>query len=274
VTQFGDRRTFRVVAAVLILAAVVTAFVGAEFDVGLLLGAKARAGARGFLADAWPPRTDGEFLGLLAGRAVDTLATALLGTLAALVIGLPLGALASRNVVHGALFAAGESRPRPAAVALHAAARACCAVFRSVPEVIWALLFVKVVGLGALPAIAALGVAYGGLIGKVFAEQMEDVSPRPVAALEAVGAGRAAAFAWGVLPQALTPMSAYAMYRFECAVRASVLMGFVGAGGLGFELQVSYGDYLPRELATETAFLLVIVLAIEWTSDRVRRWIA
>jgi phosphonate transport system permease protein len=140
--------------------------------------------------------------------------------------------------------------------------------------VAWALLFVKVVGLGPLPAVLALGVAYGGLIGKVASEQMEDVAPRPVAALEAVGAGRAAAFAWGILPQAFPSMANYVAYRFECGVRASVLMGFVGAGGLGYELQVSFGDYLFGEVLTETAFLVAVVALIEWSSDILRRRLA
>jgi phosphonate transport system permease protein len=272
--QAGERRNFRIVLAVLVAAALLGAFRGTEFDLGVLFGAKARTGARTFLSGCWPPRTDGEFLRLLAGRTIDTLAIAFLGTLVAVFIGVPLGAFASRNVVYGANFAARESRPSAAARSVFAAARVACAAFRSIPEVAWALLFVKVVGLGPLPAVLALGVAYGGLIGKVASEQMEDVAPRPVAALEAVGAGRAAAFAWGILPQAFPSMANYVAYRFECGVRASVLMGFVGAGGLGYELQVSFGDYLFGEVLTETAFLVAVVALIEWSSDILRRRLA
>lgn len=267
----GDRTTFRWIAAGVLAVAVVAAFRGAEFDAGVLFGARAREAGGRFLADCWPPRTDPAFLALLAGRTVDTIAIAVLGTLLALAIGLPLGALASRNVVYGAGFASGEASPSVAARGLWLAARAVSAAFRSVPDVVWALLFVKAVGLGPLPAIAALGVAYGGLIGKVFSEQIEDVAARPVAALESVGAGRAAALTWGMLPQAFGAMTAYTVYRFECAVRASVLMGFVGAGGLGYELQVSFGDYLFGEVLTETAFLVAIVGVIEWGGDALRR---
>lgn len=269
--QAGDRAAFRWIAAGALAVAAFAAFRGAEFDAGVLFGAKARAAGGRFLADCWPPRTDSAFLALLAGRAVDTVAIAVLGTLLAVAIGLPLGALASRSVVYGAAFASGESSPSAGARIVYATARAVCAAFRSVPEVVWALLFVKAVGLGPLPAIAALGVAYGGLIGKVFSEQIEDVAVRPVAALEALGAGRAAALTWGILPQAFGAMSAYTVYRFECAVRASVLMGFVGAGGLGYELQVSFGDYLFGEVLTETAFLVGVVGLIEWGGDALRR---
>ena len=273
-TQAGERTTFRWIAGIVLAAGVLGAFRGADVDAGLLLGDRAASGARTFLAECWPPRTDADFLALLARRTVDTVATALLGTIVAVAIGIPLGALASRNVVHGALFAGGEIRPGPGARAVFGSARAFCAFFRSIPEVVWALLFVRVTGLGPLPAVLAIGVAYGGLIGKVYSEQMEDVSPRPVAALEAVGAGRFAAFVWGVAPQAFGPMAGYAAYRFECAVRASVLMGFVGGGGLGYELQVSFGDYLFGEVATETAFLVAVVALIEWGSDVLRRRLA
>jgi len=274
VTHAGDRTTFRWIAGAVAVAAVALALYGSEFDLVRLTSAKAAHGGRMFLAECWPPRHDAAFLSLLADAALDTLAIAFLGTLLAVAIGLPLGALASRNVVYGANFAADESPPSAGLRAVYVAARGAAAVFRSVPEVVWALLFVKAAPLGALPAVLAIGVAYGGLIGKVFSEQMEDVAPRPVAAIEAVGAGRAAAFAWGVLPLAFGAMASYTAYRFECAVRASVLMGFVGAKGLGFELQVSYGDFLFGEVVTETAFLIALVLVIEWASDAMRRRIA
>lgn len=272
--QGGDRTTFRWVAGALAVAAVGAAFVGAEFDVGRLTGAKAAHGGGMFLKECWPPRHDAEFLSLLAGATLDTLSVAFLGTLLAVAIGIPLAAMSSRNVIYGARFAGADTPPAGTARAVFVASRTFTAAFRSVPEVVWALLFVKAAPLGALPAILAIGVAYGGLIGKVFSEQMEDVAPSPVAALEAVGAGRVRTFAWGVLPQAFGPMASYAAYRFECAVRASVLMGFVGAKGLGFELQVSYGDFLFGEVFTETAFLIVLVILIEWASDAMRRRIA
>lgn len=270
----GERTAFRWIAAVLVLGAVAGAFAGAHFDPGALFGDRAAEGTRRFLSSSWPPRTDGEFLLRLTKATLDTLSIAVLGIAFALVVGVPLGILGSRTFVHGAQFATGEGDPSPIARAAWWAARTACSVFRSVPEIVWALLFVRVTGLGALPAIAALGIGYGGLLGKVFSEQLEDVPVRPVAALESVGAGRIAAFAWGTLPQALGSMASYGAYRFECAIRASALMGLVGAGGLGFEIEVSSGDSLYGEVLTETAFLIAVVAIVEWASDAMRRRLA
>lgn len=270
----GERSAFRWIVAVLALATIVGAFAGAHFDPSAFFGDRAAEGTRRFFASCWPPRTDGEFLLRLSKATLDTLAIAVLGISFALVIGLPLGILGSRAFVHGAQFATGESDPSPLARAGWWIARTACALFRSVPEIVWALLFVRVTGLGALPAIAALGIGYGGLLGKVFAEQLEDVPVRPVAALESVGAGRLASFAWGTLPQALGPMASYGAYRFECAIRASALMGLVGAGGLGFEIEVSSSDSLYGEVLTETAFLIAVVAIVEWASDAMRRRLA
>ena len=272
--QAGDRKTFRWLMALAFAGLLAGAFVGAEFDPRALFGDRAARGAQRFLSGCWPPRTDGEFLLRLAKATLDTLAIAAVGTAIALAVGLPLGALSSRIVVYGAQFASDGAKPSAPARALLGAARTLGAVFRSVPEVVWALLFVRVTGLGPLPAVVALGVAYGGLLGKVFSEQMENVPVRPMAALEAVRAGRLSAFAWGVLPQAFGSMASYAAYRFECAVRASALMGFVGAGGLGFQIEVSSGDYRYGEVLTETFFLVALVGLIEWSSDALRRWIA
>lgn len=272
--QAGERRTFRWLLALFVVLTVIGAFAGAKFDPSALWGEHAARGARRFFQECWPPRTDTEFLLPLLGAAADTVAIAAVGTALALLVGFPLGVIGSRVFAFGSAFGDPTVRRGAGASALWVAARGVCAILRSIPEVVWALLFVRVTGLGALPAVAALGVAYGGLLGKVFSEQLEDVPMRPVAALEAVGAGRVAAFAWGALPQAIGSMIGYAAYRFECAIRASALMGLVGAGGLGFRIEVSSGDGLYGEVLTETLILVAIVALVEVASDAVRRRVA
>lgn len=268
--QLGDRNPSRYLAAAAGLAILVAAFVGAEFRPGALFGGPAGERAVGFLRAWWPPRVDPPFLTRIVKGAVDTVAIAAVGTFCAVLVGLPLGILGSRIVSQGALFAEGEARSSGAWRAVYFAARGIGAFFRSIPELIWAIVFVRILGLGPAPAIAAFAVAYGGMLGKVYSEQLEEARPAPVAALEAAGAARLPAFLWGVFPQVAGRMASYTAYRFECAVRASALMGFVGAGGLGFAIEVSVQDYLWNEVVTEVALLVLVVMAIETISDALR----
>src|SRR5213078_1599919 len=112
-------------------------------------------------------------------------------------------------------------------------ARAVLTALRAVPEVVWALLFVRVLGLGPACGVLALAITYGGMLGKVYAEILESGDTRPARALLEAGSGRLAALVYGLLPGAAQELASYTVYRWECAVRASVVMGFVGAGGLG-----------------------------------------
>ncbi len=107
------------------------------------------------------------------------------------------------------------------------------AVLRGVPELVWALLFVRVFGLGPAAGVLALGITYGGMLGKVYGEILESSDARPARSLLEAGSGRLAALFYGLLPNAAQELVSYTVYRWECAVRASVVMGFVGAGGLG-----------------------------------------
>ncbi|MHC4820208.1 MAG: PhnE/PtxC family ABC transporter permease [Planctomycetota bacterium] len=272
--QAGDRRASRWVFAALALAVVIGSGIGSEFRPDLLFSERALTNAGNFLRECWPPRTDGEFVRRLLGAALDTVALAVLGTALAVLVGLPLGILGSRVVTGGALFASGEARQSLFGRVVYLAARGIGIFLRSIPELIWALVFVRMFELGPTPAVLALGLAYGGMLGKVYSEQLEAIDPEPVAALEASGAGRVATLGWGVLPQALGPMVAYTGYRFECAVRASALMGFVGAGGIGFELEVSMKYDYYREVITEVVILVAVVGVLEWVADSIRRRVA
>jgi phosphonate transport system permease protein len=143
-----------------------------------------------------------------------------------------------------------------------------------VPEVVWALLAVPFAGLGPAPAVLAIGIAYGGMLAKVYSEQLESVDPRPVTALESVGAGRFQAFLFGILPQASGEMTSYTAYRFECAVRASALMGFVGAGGLGQQIESAHTDGNYAEMMSGVLVLMAFVFLIEALSDGIKRRLA
>ncbi|KMQ54462.1 ABC transporter permease [Pseudomonas aeruginosa] len=135
-------------------------------------------------------------------------------------------------------------------------------LLRSVPEIVWALLFVRAVGLGPTAGVLAIAITYAGMLGKVYAEIFESVDPRPTRALLLGGGSRLAAFAYGVLPNAAGEMISYTVYRWECAIRASVVMGFVGAGGLGQQIDLSLRMFAGGEVASILlTFLLLVLLA-------------
>jgi phosphonate transport system permease protein len=134
--------------------------------------------------------------------------------------------------------------------------------FRSIPELVWALLFVRAVGLGPAAGVLAIGVTYGGMLGKVYSEILESGDTRGAIALLETGSGRLPAFFYGLWPVALPELVSYTVYRWECAVRASVIMGFVGAGGLGQQMELSMRMLNGGEVATILiTFLLLVVLA-------------
>lgn len=222
----------------------------------------------GFLAGFWPPAHDASFLQLLWQATLETLAIATAGMCLALLIAMPCALLVSRALSLSALPRGG--RPAWWAQALRWPVRGLLIVLRSVPEIVWALLFVRAVGLGPTAGVLAIAITYSGMLGKVYAEIFESVDPRPTRALLGAGSGRLAAFAYGVLPNAASEMLSYTVYRWECAVRASVVMGFVGAGGLGQQIDLSLRMFAGGEVASMLLTFLVLVLLADRLSRLLR----
>ena len=135
-------------------------------------------------------------------------------------------------------------------------------------------MFVRAVGLGAFPGVVAIGVAYGGILGKVYAEILEGVDPRAVETLQAAGASRLGLVAYGALPEALPSCISYTLYRWECAIRASAILGFVGAGGLGQQIELSMRMFNFSEVLTLLAILAGLVGGVDALSAWVRRRVA
>jgi phosphonate transport system permease protein len=177
----------------------------------------------------------------------------------ALLIGFPLALAVTRTL---SVSRIGPGRGAFFARALRLPARFALMLFRSIPEIVWALLFVRAVGLGPAAGVLAIGVTYGGMLGKVYSEILESGDTRPVTALLETGAGRFPAFFYGLWPVALPELVSYSVYRWECAVRASVIMGFVGAGGLGQQMELSMRMLNGGEVSTILlVFFLLVVLA-------------
>ncbi len=222
----------------------------------------------GFVAGFWPPEHGADFLALLARATVETLAIATAGMTLALAIALPLSLAASRALSLSAVSRGG--RPGLLGQALRWPVRALLIVLRSVPEIVWALLFVRAVGLGPTAGVLAIAITYAGMLGKVFAEIYESVDPLPARALLGAGGSRLAAFGYGVLPLAASEMLSYTVYRWECAIRASVVMGFVGAGGLGQQMDLSMRMFAGGEVASMLLTFLVLVLLADALSRLLR----
>ncbi len=220
-----------------------------------------------FLGAFWPPDTSAEFLALLATATLETLAMATAGIALAWVLAIPMALMLTRSLSIGRL--AGR-RSAWWARGLRGGVRGVLLVLRGVPELVWALVFVRALGLGPAAGVLALGVTYGGMLGKVYAEILESADQRPVRALLEAGSGRLPALAYGLVPSCAQELVSYTVYRWECAIRASVVMGFVGAGGLGQLMDQSMKMLDGGEAATILATFLILVLAADQLSARLR----
>ena len=142
---------------------------------------------------------------------------------------------------------------------------------RAIHELVWAWLFVASIGLSPFAAIFALAIPYGGILGRIFADMLEDVPQEPIKALHSAGASRIQTLWYGHLPMVTASITSYAMYRFECAVRSSAIMSFVGIGGLGYQIQLSLDDLHYNEVWTFMFFLIFLVIIIDAWSNQLRK---
>lgn len=236
-----------------------------QFTLGTLLNGDTWLSLARFAAGFLPPAHDGDFLREVAKETATTLAVASAGLVLAMLLGAPLAFATSRALDDHQLTAL---RPRRAALATQSLLRGLMVWLRGVPDIVWALLFVRAAGLGSLPAVLALGLAYGGMLGKVYAEILESQPRAPAQALAAAGASRWQRLCWALWPQALPELISYSVYRWECSIRASAVMGFVGAGGIGQLLDSSLKMLNGGEVAT----LLLVFLLLVGLSEGVSRW--
>ncbi|KTB72343.1 MULTISPECIES: ABC transporter permease [Pseudomonas] len=241
----------------------------AELNPFVLLQADNARTMGSFLAGFWPVAHSAEFLGLLLEATLQTLAIATAGIALALLLAVPASLLASKALSLSAASRGG--RPGWLGQCLRWPVRGMLIFLRSVPEIVWALLFVRAVGLGPTAGVLAIAITYAGMLGKVYAEIFESVDQRPAHALLQAGSGRLTALAYGILPNAAAELTSYTVYRWECAVRASVVMGFVGAGGLGQQIDLSMRMFAGDEVASMLLTFLLLVLLADQLSRLLRR---
>ena len=218
-----------------------------------------------FVADFVPPKVDAEFLALVAHETWRTVAIATAGLTLALLMAIPLALLSVRVLSVSALT--GRMAPMPAVV--RQLVRWLMIVLRSVPELIWALVFVRVVGLGPTAGVIAIALTYSGMLGKVYAEILESGEGHATQSLLRNGSGRLQAFFYALLPQNAAELVSYTVYRWECAIRSSAVLGFVGAGGLGQLMDSSMKMFNGSEVAT----MLLVFMALVWLADRASSWL-
>lgn len=243
----------------------------AQFNPSALFEAGNLTVMGGFLRNFLPPEVSAEFLGHVVKATLETLAIATAGIALAFVVAAPL-AVAMASSLSISRIGPGPGRiPR---AALRVGVRALVLLLRSVPELVWALLFVRALGLGPAAGVLALAITYGGMLAKVYAEILESSDRRAVDALLGGGGGRLMALLYGLLPNAAQELVSYTVYRWECAIRASVVMGFVGAGGLGQLMDQAMKLLNGGEAATILAVFVVLVLLADAISARLRKLLA
>jgi phosphonate transport system permease protein len=188
---------------------------------------------------------------------LETLATGIAGTALGGILALPLAAMAARNI--------------GAPLWLNEAMRFGLGAVRSLPGLIWGVIFVAAVGFGPLPGVLALGVHSTGMLGKLFFEALEHVDPAPGAALRAHGASRLGVFRFALLPQALPRLTDALIYRLEHNLRAATTLGLVGAGGFGLEIVTAFHLFEYREAAALILVLLGLVTAVNFIGSGLRK---
>ena len=239
--------------------------VATEFKPWLLLETQTLNASARFVGSFFPPALHGEFVALVARETWRTVAIATAGISLALLIAVPAALLSARVLSVSALSGRMATLPFVARQGL----RWALIVLRSIPELVWALIFVRVVGLGPTAGVLAIALTYGGMLGKVYGDILESSDADATRNLLRNGSGRLQAFFYALLPASAAELVSYSVYRWECAIRSSVVLGFVGAGGLGQQLDNSMKMFNGGEVAT----MLLVFMALVALADRVSAWL-
>jgi phosphonate transport system permease protein len=244
------------VAAVLLL--VVASFWTLQLQWGQFLSLEALRSMGRFLGEFFPPDTSPAFLRKVLFGTWETLAMSALGTALAAAAGLLLALPASRLHDADAAWARAPTR-----LLLNA--------LRAIPELVWAALLLISAGLGPFAGTLALAAHTTGVLGRLFAESLENAPPGPAAALRAQGVGNGRLFLYATLPQVLPQLLSYTLYRWENNIRAAAVLGVVGAGGLGQLLSFHMGLFHMGKTATILMAMLLLVALVDSLSYAARR---
>src|SRR5437870_10335534 len=250
-----DRLMARIGLACAVLAFIIACFMSLSGDWSGLFSHEAASRMLELVTSFFPPEANPAFLRKTAYATLETLAISWMGTLLAVIAGLC-----------SALPAAGLWGTVSKGIA-----RMLLNALRAVPELVWAALLVIAAGLGPFPGTLALAAHTTGVLGRLFAEALENAPREPYLALRRHGVGSVAALSYGLLPQITPQLASYTLYRWENNIRAAAVLGVVGAGGLGQLLAFHMGLFQMAKTATVVAAMLVLVALVDALSYAVRR---
>lgn len=245
---------FTLAIALLVLAS----FWSLDLQWGQFFSADALRSMGRFAGEFFPPETEAGFLSKVAWASAETLAMSALGTLLAMLAGLALAVPASRLHEGDAAYARSLTR-----LLLNA--------LRSIPELVWAVLLLVSAGLGPFAGTLALALHTTGVLGRLFAEAIENAPPGPAFALRTQGVGVGRVFLFATLPQVLPQLMSYSLYRWENNIRAAAVLGVVGAGGLGQMLAFHMGLFHMGKTCTVLAAMIALVALVDALSYASRR---
>ena len=225
-----------------------------------------------FLATFIPPKASLNFLLELAKAAWLTIAIATCGMVMALILSIPLALIITN---HFSVSSLGKSCMAYLPFWIRQFLRWILVILRSIPELVFALLIVRIVGLGPTAGVLAITLAYTGMLAKVYAEILESADRQYSSMLLKNGAGRLQTFLYGSLPQCGRELVSYTIYRWECAIRSASVMGMVGAGGLGQYLDGSIKMMAGGAMSTgnEVSTILLVFIVLVACADYVSSWL-
>jgi phosphonate transport system permease protein len=254
----------RLLSTWLLITVIIACLYVTEFKPWTLLDESSLRATRQFLSSFFPPAHDTVFLRLIVVSTWQTIAVATAGVTLALIVAVPLALIATRTL---SISRIGSGRIALIPKIIRNATRGVLIVLRSIPELVWGLLFVRAIGLGDTAGVLAIALTYCGMTGKVFLEIMESQDTRSADALLINGASRGQTFLYATLPSCAPEIVSYTVFRWECAIRSSVILGFVGAGGLGQQMDLSMRMLAGDQVVT----MLVAFVLLVWVADMVSK---
>ncbi|MDQ6982883.1 MAG: phosphonate ABC transporter, permease protein PhnE [Mariprofundus sp.] len=251
---------------------VVLSIRGLDIDFGLIFSMQGIGQIGSYFYEMFPPDLSGDFLHDVFFAAVETLAISIMGTVFAIPLGIALALFATRNIIGtGRVSGQSNNKGRRLHAPLFVVSRLILNVLRSIPELLWAIIFILVVGLGPFAGVLALSLHTGGVLGKLYADVLENVDPQPVEAIAVTGAGRVNLFFYSVLPQALPQCLSYTLYRWEMNIREATILGFVGAGGIGLFFYKAINLFYIDRVLTLIIAVYIMVNLVDMLSQFLRR---